>query len=85
MSRQRLTFAVIGALFVALLVVRGFVGQGLGRVYVQADQVSLAQVDEKGADGAVTRVWKSVPEAQATQRWTEWNQIAPKEYFEAVA
>jgi len=85
MNRQRLTFAVIGALFVALLVVRGFVGQGLGRVYVQANQVSLAQVDQKGADGTVTKVWKSVPAAQATQQWTEWNQVAPKEYFAAAA
>ena len=68
MSRQRLTWIVLGVVLLALLVVRGFVGQGLGRVYVQAEQVSLAQVDEKGADGAVTKVWKPVPAAQATQR-----------------
>ena len=85
MSRQRLTWVVLGVVFVALLVVRGMTGQGLGRVYVQREVVSLAQVEQAGADGAATRVWKSVPDAQAEVRWEEWNPVPPKAFFEAQA
>jgi len=81
MSRQRLTWIVIGVIFAALLVVRGMTGQGLGRVYVQREVVSLAQVEEKAADGKATKAWKSVPEAQAEVRWEEWNPVPPKAYL----
>ncbi len=47
MSRQRLTWLAIGAVFAAALLARGLTGQGLGRVYVKRDVVALALVAEK--------------------------------------
>jgi len=85
MSRQRLTWLVIGVVFAALLVMRGMTGQGLGRVYVSHERVALAQVEEKAADGTVKQVWSPVDEANAVHRWDEWNGVPPRAYFEAQA
>jgi hypothetical protein len=45
MNRQRVAWIVIGVAFAALLVMRGMTGQGLGRVYVQREQVAFAKVE----------------------------------------
>ena len=83
MSRQRLTWIVIGVAFLAVLVVRGMTGQGLGRVYVKHERVSLAPVEEKAAGGKVKQAWVQVDEAKAVHRWDEWNGVPPKAFFEA--
>lgn len=86
MNRQRLTWIVIGVVFAALLVVRGMTGQGLGRVYVQREDVAYAKVETKGADGAATVAWKRVAEGDAADvRWQEWSAVPPKAWFEAQA
>jgi hypothetical protein len=85
MSRQRLTWIVIGVAFLAVLVVRGMTGQGLGRVYVKHERVSLAPVEEKAAGGKVKQAWVQVDEAKAVHRWDEWNGVPPKAFFEAQA
>jgi hypothetical protein len=86
MNRQRLTWIVIGVVFAALLVVRGMTGQGLGRVYVQREDVAYAKVETKGADGAATVAWKRVAEGDvADVRWQEWSAVPPKAWFEAQA
>ena len=41
MTRQSKTWLIIGAVFVALLVARGMIGQGLGRVYVKRTDVTV--------------------------------------------
>ena len=48
---ERASWIVIGVAFLAVLVVRGMTGQGLGRVYVKHERVSLAPVEEKAAGG----------------------------------
>ena len=45
MTRQSKTWLVIGAVFVALLVARGMIGQGLGRVYVKRTDVTVTVPD----------------------------------------
>jgi hypothetical protein len=86
MSRQRLAWIVIGVVFAALLVVRGMSGQGLGRVYVQREDVSYAKVESREADGSATVSWKRVAEGDAADvRWQEWSAVPPKAWFEAQA
>ena len=45
MTRQSKTWLVIGAVFVALIVARGMIGQGLGRVYVKRFDVTVKLPD----------------------------------------
>ncbi|MFZ4722162.1 MAG: hypothetical protein ACOYMI_03320 [Phycisphaerales bacterium] len=86
MNRQRLTWIVIGVVFAALLVVRGMTGQGLGRVYVQREDVSYARIETRDANGATTQSWKRVAEADAADvRWQEWSTVPPKAWFAAQA
>ena len=50
MTRQTKTWLVIGAIFVALLVARGMIGQGLGRVYVKRTEVIVKLPDAAGVN-----------------------------------
>ena len=86
MNRQRLTWIVIGVVFAALLVVRGMTGQGLGRVYVQREDVAYAKVEVKSDDGSTSTTWKRVAEGEPAEvRWQEWSAVPPKAWFEAQA
>jgi hypothetical protein len=85
MTRQRVTGLVIVLAFAGLLLARGVTGHGLGRVYVQAQEVSLKTVDETRADGRVVQVGAPAPAAEATHRWTAWSEVPPKTFFEAQA
>jgi len=80
MTRQRLTWMVIGLVVVGLLGVRGLVGQGLGRVYVERVEVSVAP----GA-GAASEPWRAVPAAEASRSWTTWKRVPPKAFGAALA
>ncbi|MFM7807176.1 MAG: hypothetical protein ACKPEA_04500, partial [Planctomycetota bacterium] len=70
------------ALFAGLLAWRGFTGHGLGRVYVERGEVSLA-ADGQSPSGEPT--WRTVPAAQAEHRWTTWTEVPPRAFFEAQA
>ena len=86
MSRQRLAWIVLGVVFAALLVARGMTGHGLGRVYVQREDVSYAKVVSTGADGEAIVSWKRVAEGEPAEvRWREWSAVPPKAWFEAQA
>ena len=50
MTRQGKTWLIIGAVFVALLVARGMIGQGLGRVYVKRTEVIVKLPDAAGVN-----------------------------------
>ena len=52
MTRQSKTWLVIGAVFVALIVARGMIGQGLGRVYVKRSEVTVKLSDAAGVNSA---------------------------------
>jgi hypothetical protein len=80
MTRQRWTWMVIGVVFVGLLGVRGLVGQGLGRVYVERVEVSVAP-----AAGAASEPWRAVPAAEASRSWTTWKRVPPKAFGAALA
>ncbi|NBX24542.1 MAG: hypothetical protein EBQ99_00580 [Planctomycetes bacterium] len=86
MTRQRLTWLVLVVLFAGLLAWRGFTGHGLGRVYVERGEVSLAR-ERAPADAPAASVprWRSVPVEQAEVRWTTWSKVPPKAHFEAEA
>ena len=66
MTRQGKTWLIIGAVFVALLVARGMIGQGLGRVYVKRTEV-------------IVKLPASSTSA-ATISWQEWKQVPPLEF-----
>jgi hypothetical protein len=82
MTRQRMTWIVLTVVFVGLLVARGFVGQGLGRVYVERGEVSLAK-DGRSDQGEP--VWRTVPRDQAEHAWITWSRVTPKAFAEAQA
>ena len=52
MTRQSKTWLIIGAVFVALLVARGMIGQGLGRVYVKRTDVTVTLPDAAAVNSA---------------------------------
>ncbi|MSR34035.1 MAG: hypothetical protein EXS12_04460 [Phycisphaerales bacterium] len=52
MTRQAKTWLVIGAVFVALIVARGMIGQGLGRVYVKRTEVTAKLPDAAAVNSA---------------------------------
>ena len=52
MTRQAKTWLIIGAVFVALIVVRGMIGQGLGRVYVKRTDVTVTLPDAAAVNSA---------------------------------
>ncbi|MGA1266867.1 MAG: hypothetical protein ACO32J_06775 [Phycisphaerales bacterium] len=82
MTRQRVTWMAIGAVFVGLLVVRGLWGQGLGRVYVERVEVSVAPGVEAGS---ASEPWRAVPAAEASLSWTTWKRVPPKVFTAAEA
>ncbi|MCE9619503.1 MAG: hypothetical protein K8R92_06310 [Planctomycetes bacterium] len=97
MSRQRKTWLVIGAIFLALLVVRGMTGQGLGRIYVQRSEVTAtmpgAGDGTKAAapgtnptvpgQGAGSKDAKVVAAAGETVVWAEWKEVPPRAFAAA--
>ena len=97
MTRQAKTWLIIGAVFVALLVARGMIGQGLGRVYVKRTDVTVtlpdAVVVNSAADIASTTdsstqavgVSSAPPSSSspATISWQEWKQVTPLEFIAA--
>ena len=82
MTRQRLTWLALVAVFAGLLAWRGFTGHGLGRVYVERGQVSLAS--ERPSSSGET-AWRTVPIDQAEHQWITWRKVTPKAHFEAEA
>ena len=85
---QRAVWTVIVGVIVLLVGIRAFVGQGMGRVYVQPEQMQFVELSSEGAES----VWKSTtseagaaylksnPDAE-TIGWVEYNQVEPKAYF----
>ncbi len=63
MNRQRVIWSLIGAAFVVLLVVRGSIGHGLGRVYVKPETKLFQKSVEEPPIGAD-------PEEKARTIWT---------------
>jgi len=61
MNRQRITWLVIGLIFVAMLVARATTGQGIGRVYVKREQIALAQVALAGAAATSAQAVQPLP------------------------
>ena len=69
MTRQSKTWLVIGAVFVALIVARGMIGQGLGRVYVKRTDVTVKLPDaaaEKFEAGGTSSASNSAASTQTT-------------------
>ena len=69
MTRQSKTWLVIGAVFVALIVARGMIGQGLGRVYVKRSDVTVKLPDavaEKFEAGGTSSASNSAASTQTT-------------------
>ena len=67
MTRQSKTWLVIGAVFVALIVARGMIGQGLGRVYVKRSDVTVKLPDaaaEKFETGGASSASNSAASTQ---------------------
>jgi hypothetical protein len=68
MTRQSKTWLVIGAVFVALIVARGMIGQGLGRVYVKRSDVTVTLPDAASVNSAVAST--SAPASAAVTQIT---------------
>ncbi|MEI6273203.1 MAG: hypothetical protein WCQ03_07010 [Phycisphaerae bacterium] len=68
MTRQSKTWLVIGAVFVALIVARGMIGQGLGRVYVKRSEVTVKLSDAAGVNSAAAPT--SAPASAAVMQIT---------------
>ncbi len=82
MTRQGKTWLVIGAVFVTLLVVRGMIGQGLGRVYVKRTDVTVNMPDAvdmntAAASSSTTTVAPTTSSNGKPLSWQEWKQVAP--------
>ena len=85
---QRTIWTIIVGVIVLLVGIRAFVGQGMGRVYVEPAQLRFVDVDSsdeaaswKAADGAEGAAYLAAnPEAE-TIGWTEYKQVEPKAYF----
>lgn len=88
MTRQGKTWLVIGAVFVALLIARGMIGQGLGRVYVKRSEVivKLPDAAPTSASSTSATVLSSTPNSSASPTlisWQEWKQVPPVEFAAA--
>ena len=95
---QRTVWGIIVAVILGLVVVRSFVGTGMGRVYVQPKDLSFVQVaPAEGADGPeVQAEWlptgseegrtylEANPDAEIIG-WMEYDQVAPSSYFRQQA
>ncbi len=82
--RQRATWAVILGVSIILIVVRCFIGQGMGKVYVEPTDLYFGE--------ASPSTWTTMDEAQfdrfradnpdaRTEQWTEYRTVPPKAYF----
>ena len=66
MTRQGKTWLIIGAVFVALLVARGMIGQGLGRVYVKRTEVIVKLPDAAGVNSTAAGAASASASASTT-------------------
>jgi len=92
-SQQKVVWSVVVLCILFLIIVRSFVGQGMGRVYVEPKQLEFVQLIE-GSETAETAKWVSVSSDAGTAYmaanpdakdrligWTEYDQVEPKAYF----
>ena len=96
MNRQKLTIAAIVGVFLILLVIRAFSGQGLGRIYVERGAASFVKVEVPVVDSDVpttSESWvpaasdEAVDFAKPTSERVEWTAVTPvppRVYFEAT-
>ena len=96
MNRQKLTIAAIVGVFLILLVIRAFFGQGLGRIYVERGAASFVKVEVPVVDSDVpttSESWvpaasdEAVDFAKPTSERVEWTAVTPvppRVYFEAT-
>ena len=89
---QRAIWAIICLVILAIVVVRSFIGDGMGRVYVEPKPMDFVVETTTGEDGASTTSSRQLspeefeaftsanPEVE-TVSWIEYDQVAPKEYF----
>ena len=96
MNRQKLTIAAIVGVFLILLVIRAFFGQGLGRIYVERGAASFVKVEVPVLDSDVPKTSESwvpatsdeaVDFAKPTSERVEWTAVTPvppRVYFEAT-
>lgn len=88
------TWAIIVGVIVALLVVRGLIGNGFGKVYVTERNVVMQQVSVPPAAGAPADAdpalqWAQVDEGATPAegapvvRWTRVDTVPPKAFFAA--
>ena len=86
---QRTIWTVIVGLIVILVGARAFIGQGMGRVYVDPKQVEYVNVSPESTDAK----WVSASSDEGAEflagnvgaptiGWTEFKQVEPKAYFE---
>ena len=89
---QRGIWAIICLVILAIVVVRSFIGDGMGRVYVEPKPMDFVVETTTGADGESTissrqlspdefKAFTSANPEVETVSWIEYDQVAPKEYF----
>lgn len=83
--RQRAAWAVILGVCIILIVIRCFIGEGMGKVYVEPTDLRFGELS---AD-----TWKSMDQSEfetfvasnpdaATEQWTKYDSVPPSAYFE---